>query len=178
MIRKLLKDESGYSLVEVMASIMILTLAILPMAGMFDMGLRSATTGSNYDKARTLANLKLEQTKTLPFDSNSDTTQDVRDNFPEAAGTTTTYNPSGYYQSAWKTESGAASADFTNFRYRIEKQYMTQPSGAPAFSSENFSTSNTVTNLIRVKVTVGWGGYNSVSDTYDNTYTTFGLVTK
>ena len=41
-------------------------LAILPMAGMFEMGLRSATSGSNYDKARTLANLKMEEAKNLP----------------------------------------------------------------------------------------------------------------
>ncbi len=83
---KRLREESGYSLVEVVASIMILSLAILPMVGMFDLGLRTATTGSNYDKARTLANLKMEEAKSLPFDT-------VRDNFPE---TGTTYNGSGY----------------------------------------------------------------------------------
>src|ERR671916_828775 len=127
-----LGEESGYSLVEVMVSIVIMTLAILPMMAMFDTGLNSATTGSNYDKARTLANLKLEQAKNLPFDS-------VRDNFPLAAGapgTPTTYNASGCADGTadgcglpytWMTESGAASADFTNFQYRIEKQYMAQP---------------------------------------------------
>ena len=83
-----------------MASIIILSLAILPMAGMFDMGLRTATTGSNYDKGRTLANLKMEEAKSLPFDT-------VRDNFPEPAGTTTTYDGSGYYQSGWKTVYGS-----------------------------------------------------------------------
>ena len=61
------ENEAGYSLVEVMVSIMILAIAILPMVGMFDMGLNAATKGSNYDKARTLANLKLEQAKSLPF---------------------------------------------------------------------------------------------------------------
>ena len=34
--RRLLKAESGYSLIEVVASIMILTIAILPMVGVFD----------------------------------------------------------------------------------------------------------------------------------------------
>jgi prepilin-type N-terminal cleavage/methylation domain-containing protein len=67
LFRRLLNMESGYSLVEVMVSIIILTIAILPMVGMFDMGLRSATTGSNYDKARALANLKMEEAKSLPF---------------------------------------------------------------------------------------------------------------
>ena len=69
MFRRLLTTESGYSLVEVMVSMIILTIAILPMAGMFDMGLNSATRGSNYDKARALANLKMEEAKSLPFDS-------------------------------------------------------------------------------------------------------------
>ena len=58
-----------------MVSIMILAIAILPMVGMFDMGLNAATKGSNYDKARTLANLKMEEAKSLPF-------ADVKDNFP------------------------------------------------------------------------------------------------
>src|SRR5215208_2076746 len=83
LFRRRLREESGYSLVEVMVSIMLLAIAILPMAGMFDMGLRSATKGSNYDKARTLANLKMEEAKSLPFDSTDATVQDVKDNFPQ-----------------------------------------------------------------------------------------------
>ena len=61
-----------------MVSIIILAIAILPMVGMFDMGLNSATKGSNYDKARALANLKLEQAKSLPYET-------VRTNFPSEA---------------------------------------------------------------------------------------------
>jgi prepilin-type N-terminal cleavage/methylation domain-containing protein len=175
LFRKRLNNESGYSLVEVIVSIIILSIAILPMAGMFDMGLRTATTGSNYDKARTLANLKMEQAKSLPFDSTDATNQDVKDNFPEAAATTTTYNGSGFYQSAWMTVSGPASADFTNFHYRVEKQYMVQPSQTPTSTSENFGPSSSATNLIRVTVIVGWGPYSSGN--YSKTYTTFGLVT-
>ena len=59
---------------------MILAIAILPMVGMFDMGLNTATTGSNYDKARTLANTKLEQAKMLPYET-------VRTDFPSEATT-------------------------------------------------------------------------------------------
>ena len=162
MLAKRIRGESGYSLVEVMASIIILTLAILPMAGMFEMGLKSATSGSNYDKARTLANLKVEEAKSLTFDS-------VKNNFPEAG---TTYDGSGHYRSDWKTQTGPASADFTNLRYRVEKQYMEQPTA----SSVQFNTSTTETNLIRITVTIGWGGYDPGTDTYSNTYTTFGLV--
>ncbi len=48
---KRLKDETGYSLVEVIASIIILSIAIIPMVGMFDMGLNAATSSGNYDTA-------------------------------------------------------------------------------------------------------------------------------
>lgn len=58
-----LKSEAGYSLVEVLAAIVILTIAIIPMVTMFDVGLRSATTSGNYDKARALANSNLETVK-------------------------------------------------------------------------------------------------------------------
>lgn len=128
MFRRLLKVESGYSLIEVLTSIMILTIAIVPMAGIFDIGLKTATVSSNYDKARTLANLKMEEAKSLPFDSDDATVQDVNDNFPEAAGTAPGYSGSGYYVSAWKTVTGPASADFTNFQYRVEKQVVSRSS--------------------------------------------------
>ena len=64
-----LKDEAGYSLVEVMASIVILAIAIIPMVGMFDAGLKTAASGSNYDRARALANTNLEKVKALPYSS-------------------------------------------------------------------------------------------------------------
>ena len=173
MPAKRLREESGYSLVEVMASIIILAVAIIPMVGMFDMGLNLATEGSNYDKARALANLKLEQAKSLPFDT-------ARDNFPEVAPTATAYNASGYYQSTWKdpalTETPPANVDFANFDYMIEKQYMAKPSTDPANPSEGFNTCvsdgtcATPSNLIRVTVSVRWPD--------GTTYTTFGLVTK
>lgn len=52
-----------------MVAIMILALAIIPMVGMFDAGLRAAVLGSNYDTARTFANEKLEETKSLSLSS-------------------------------------------------------------------------------------------------------------
>jgi competence protein ComGC len=168
---KRIKGESGYSLIEVMVSIIIMTLAILPMVAMFDMGLNSTTVGSNYDKARMLANVKLEEAKNLPYDT-------VRNNFPEPLGTTTTYDGSGFYQSGLKTEPGA---DFANLDYRVEKQYMVPPCQNP--DTEGFdpdcaswdfmaSESPDNTGLIRVKVTVEW------TDTNNNprSFETFGLV--
>lgn len=74
MSGKLRSEESGYSLVEVMASIIILSIAIIPMVSMFDVGLKAATRGGSYDQARALANERLEEIKALPF--RNDTPQD------------------------------------------------------------------------------------------------------
>jgi Tfp pilus assembly protein PilV len=164
LLTERIRGEFGYSLVEVMVSILIISLAILPMVGMFDMGLQTVTRGSNYDKSRALANLKMEEAKSLPF-------ADLESNFPEAA---TPYSGSGNYLSDWMTDSGESYWDdnYANFEYRIEKQYMTQPptdsDGDPALPSQDWDTSGTPTDLIRVTVTVRWADGNE--------FTTFGLV--
>jgi hypothetical protein len=160
VLRKRLKEESGYSLIEVLASMVLLTLAIIPMLGMFDTGLRGITTSSNYEKVRALANLKMEEAKSLPFDSADNAIQDVKDNFPEpAGGTLSNYNDGpGLDRSDPKTQSGFPNS----MTYVIEKQYMQPPT-----ASGNWNTSGTPTGLIRVTVTVNWDG---------NTYQTYGLV--
>ena len=65
--RKRLGAEYGYSMIEVVAAIIILSLAIIPMVGMFEAGLRAAVLGGDYDKGRALANEKLEEAKALPY---------------------------------------------------------------------------------------------------------------
>lgn len=62
-------NESGYSLVEVLAAIIVLTVAIIPMVGMFDAALRAVTASGDYDAARACAGQKLEQIKSLPYES-------------------------------------------------------------------------------------------------------------
>jgi hypothetical protein len=154
LLTERIRGESGYSLVEVMASIIILSLAILPMAGMFDMGLQTATTGSNYDKSRALANLKLEEAKSLPFASLQNgfpVTVPVTDSTPDAT--------TGYYDSGFIP----ASAPFTNFQYRIEKQYMKKPdTSSTEFKAcdDITNTCSTDTDLIRITVTVRWADGN------------------
>jgi prepilin-type N-terminal cleavage/methylation domain-containing protein len=81
---KRLREEAGYSLVEVMVAIIILAIAIIPMVSMFDAGLRAAVSGSNYDQARALANEKLEETKVLSY-------SDALARYP--AGSATPCNP-------------------------------------------------------------------------------------
>lgn len=77
----------GYSLVEVLVAIAILSLAILPMVGMFDAALRAATLGGNYDKARALANEKLEEVRALPYSDPGGVVDSVTEMYPPATPT-------------------------------------------------------------------------------------------
>ena len=157
MFRRRLNEEAGYSLVEVMVSIIILTIAILPMVGMFDMGLNSTTTGSNYDRARTLANTKLEQAKMLPYET-------VRTNFPSEA-TSGKGAPNG---SNSITSSSVTSAQDPRvpqgFCYVVTKQYLEQPPTdldhlAPATKAFTPSPDGDIdTELLKVTVRVSWRG--------------------
>jgi hypothetical protein len=61
--------DSGYSIVEVMVAIMVLTVAIVPMAGMFGAAIEAADAGGEYDEARSCAVQKLEQVKSLPYEA-------------------------------------------------------------------------------------------------------------
>lgn len=146
-VEKNTTDETGYSLVEVMASVTILAIAIIPMVGMFDMGLKAATTSGDYDKARSLANMVLEQAKSLPY-------QEVRDGSPEAAPV-----PNG--------------EDFAGFEYEVEKQFLKRPltgsSTDPTPPAQNFTESTEDEGLIKLTVTIRWGD--------GKTYTATGLVT-
>ncbi len=63
------ESESGYSLAEVVVAMAVLTVAILPMVGMFEAGLRTATASGDYDRARACAGQKLEQAKSLPYEA-------------------------------------------------------------------------------------------------------------
>ncbi len=62
-----LADEAGSSLVEVLVAMTVLAIVIVPMVGMFEAGLRAATTSGDHDTARTLANEKLEEIRALPY---------------------------------------------------------------------------------------------------------------
>jgi hypothetical protein len=62
-----LADETGSSLVEVSVAMVVLVLAVVPMVGMLEAGLRAATSSGGYDAARALANEKLEEVRALPY---------------------------------------------------------------------------------------------------------------
>jgi prepilin-type N-terminal cleavage/methylation domain-containing protein len=153
LIRRLLQGESGYSLVEVMASIMILAIAIIPMVGMFDMGLNTATSGSHYDKARAFLNERLERTKVLPYES-------VRDGFPVASSTPSeAASPAGSYTSSAIAVPASAKLP-AGSTYTVVKQYVKlDQTTSPA----TLVNSNTDKDMIRVTVTVNWSGGKTIS---------------
>jgi hypothetical protein len=152
-----LKEEAGYSLVEVMVSILLLSIAIIPMVGMFDAGLKTATTGSNYDKARAFANERLERTKVLSY------TQ-VRDVFPyESPGNpppTPPPRPSGTTGVYTSTILDIpANVKLPNGTYTVRKEYVSvNPSGNLANSGTGSDT-----RLIRVTIKVNWSSSNSIN---------------
>ena len=47
-----IKSTAGYSLVEVMVAMVVLTVAVVPMVGMFDTAIGAADASADYDKAR------------------------------------------------------------------------------------------------------------------------------
>ncbi len=83
---KRLKDETGYSLVEVMVAIMLLAIAIIPMVSMFDAGLRAAVLGGNFDQARAIAGEELEEVRALPFRIDGGPADSVVEIYPPGAG--------------------------------------------------------------------------------------------
>ena len=123
------EKESGYSLVEVLAAIMILSLAILPMVGMFDAGLRAAMLGSNYDKARALANERLEEVRALPYERPGGAADSVVELYPPATPVTGTEGM---------------------FTYTVQTEFVDA-----GFSDPNNSSP---TSQMRVEVEVGWQG--------------------
>ena len=145
---KLFKEESGYSLVEVMVSILILTIAIIPMVGMFDTGLKTATTGSNYDKARAFANERLERAKVLSY-------AQVRDSFPVSSSTP----GAGGVNTSSNIDVPASAKMPANSTYKVRKEYVAVNAAGNLANSGTGSDSR----MIRLTVTVNWPSGNSIN---------------
>jgi prepilin-type N-terminal cleavage/methylation domain-containing protein len=86
-------DESGYSLVEVLVAMVVLTVAIVPMVGMFDAAIRAANASGAYDEARSCAVQKLEQAKSPPTRPSRTACRAASANLPDS-GTISPYDPS------------------------------------------------------------------------------------
>jgi prepilin-type N-terminal cleavage/methylation domain-containing protein len=144
-----LRDEAGYSLVEVMVAIMILSIAIIPMVSMFDAGLRAAVLGSNYDQARALAGKQIDIAKSRSW-------QDVRDNYPVASSTPPAFPGSGVWESGNLTD-----AAFPGFTYKVRKEYV----AVDATSIQPSEVARRVRTMMQVTVTVSWTGGKTYSTT-------------
>jgi hypothetical protein len=122
------------------------------MVGLFDTGLKVATQGSDYDKARALANKQMETAKNLSYVT-------VRDDFPSGTGAPpTTGTSAGVIEVSGKTD-----ADYPGFGYKVRKAYA-RP--GPTGITEDASARTMMT----VTITVNWGSGKS--------YSTTGLVSK
>ena len=58
---------SGHSVVEVMVAVVVLVLAVIPLVGVLEAGLRATGAGARYDAARLLAGEKVEEAMALPY---------------------------------------------------------------------------------------------------------------
>ena len=128
-------DETGSSLVEVSVAMVVLTLAIIPMVGMLEAGLRAATTSGEYDAARALANEKLEEVRALPYSRPGDASDSAVER----------YAPPG-------------PPDVTegDLSVSVRTAFVDENLSSPAGSSS--------TGQMRVEVLVGWddGSYSTV----------------
>lgn len=131
------------------------------MAGMFDTGLRAASTSGNYDQARQLAASQIEQFRSLDYAC-------ARDYFPNDCGSTrTTYSSSGSYTTAPMAVPASAGLP-PGSTYQITKQYLTLDWNAFGSSpSQSFAGVGSDKGMLKVTVTVNWGG---------GSYTESGLV--
>lgn len=149
MIRKLTSSECGYSLVEVMVAIVLLSIAIIPMVGMFDAGLRAALVGGNYDKGRALANERLEEIKALPFSSpDPEPASNTANSVEEIYRPLNAASPSGSVVTG--TEGIFAYEVRTNYASLTDTSIVPDPLGKA---------------LIQVQVTVRWDGNKSYTAT-------------
>lgn len=149
-----LREEGGYSLVEVMVAILLLSIAIIPMAGMFDAGLRAAILGGNYDRGRAIASEELAEIQSLPFS---------RPNTPAVDSVTEIYSPNGDLSGTGVNCTPPVDSAFdckvkaTYVRYDVPtSKYI----GDPAAKT-----------MIKATVTVKW-------DNNAKSYSTTGLVSK
>jgi hypothetical protein len=140
-----LAGDRGHSLVEVMVSIVILCVAIIPMVSMFDVGLSLATGGGHHDNARAFATEQLELATAMSYDA-------VRDTLPAGASA-----PDGGGSYASSEQPVPASAGLPEgATYSITRKYVEvvpPPSGA---GNAVMTETGIDGGMLRVDVVVSW----------------------
>jgi type IV pilus modification protein PilV len=90
MMRRL-KDARGFTLLEVMITVVILVIGLLGLAGLQIMAIKGNSFGQQMSVASTLAQNQLEQLRRISYDSLSDGSSDGNDQYTDAANGVT-YN--------------------------------------------------------------------------------------
>ena len=139
-------------MVEVMVAILILTIAILPMAAMFTTGLDSLTKSSGYDKARALANAQLEKGQNLSKTTPAGWATLNSTSFPVCAGGS---GPTSM-GSGNSTATNCTDPDAPGYTFDLKKQYVQfDPAGATGADLQ-ILPSTTDQKMMQLTVTVHW----------------------
>ena len=83
MMRRL-KDPGGFTLLEVMITVVILAIGLLGLAGLQIVAIKGNSFGQQMSVASTLAQNQLEQLRQIPYASLSDGSSDGNDTYTEA----------------------------------------------------------------------------------------------
>ncbi|MBX6764338.1 MAG: prepilin-type N-terminal cleavage/methylation domain-containing protein [Rubrobacteraceae bacterium] len=154
-----MKEESGYTMIEVLVSILLLSIAIIPMAAMFDTGLKTALLGGNYDRARALAQKELAQAQVLYYpnllkESSSDGPP-LTPYFPDCAGSANA--PAAFDSSGLSDTTGCTDPNFSGMTYEVKKQFLKPPDDCGGDLTSSACDSSQNLGLMRITIIVRWG---------------------
>jgi type IV pilus modification protein PilV len=74
LMKRLLQERKGFSLIEVMIAVVLLAVGLLAFAGLEIIAVRNMTHSKDYGKANTYAQQKIEEIKALDWTSVTDGT--------------------------------------------------------------------------------------------------------
>lgn len=89
-MKKMLRTEKGFSLIEVMIALVLFAIGLLAFGGLEILALRNATYSKDYGKANTYAQQKVEEMKGTNWASVSDGSDTVEGKFTRTWTVTTT----------------------------------------------------------------------------------------
>ncbi|MBN1872500.1 MAG: prepilin-type N-terminal cleavage/methylation domain-containing protein [Candidatus Omnitrophica bacterium] len=111
------KKDAGFTLLEVLIAIIVLTVGAIAVIGAFSEGLFASRTSENMESALHIAQAKLEEIKDTAFDSLADSGPTADPDFPEFDVTVDVSegdNPMEVDVTvSWNTKGGEASATLT-----------------------------------------------------------------
>ena len=100
-----LKDAEGFTLLEVMITVVILAIGLLGLAGLQIVAIKGNSFGQQMSVASTLAQNQLEELRQIPYDSLSDGSSDGNDTYTDAVNGVT-------YARVWQAVTDAGHPDW------------------------------------------------------------------